>query len=264
MGSLFAGVFRPYVKDVFISDVDGPLSKQELVRLSQVIIITVPIHATGEVIAEILPFLQKEQLLMDLTSLKKEPCRAMAGGKASVIGLHPLFGPNVPSLQGQTVALCPVREGDWRPWLEKVLSSAGFRIFEVKPEKHDELMAVMQSLAHFIAMALARTLQKRSIHPGSIVHFSTPVFQMLLYLTGRILHQSAELYQDIQMENPMFPEILTAFEEAAAQLKEIDLKKDTKAFQRLYAELGDFFGEFKKEGHELTTKFIQEINKEAT
>ena len=46
-------------------------------------------------------------LLMDVTSIKEAPVKAMLEStKASVVGTHPMFGPSVHSLQGQRVVLC--------------------------------------------------------------------------------------------------------------------------------------------------------------
>jgi len=53
---------------------------------------------------------------MDLTSLKTEPVKAMLKSSISeVIGLHPLFGPNIRFMSGKNVAVCPVRQKNGFP-----------------------------------------------------------------------------------------------------------------------------------------------------
>ena len=67
------------------------------------VVVSVPIEVTVKVIEQVGPLMQKDALLMDLTSLKAEPVAAMLRSSvAEVIGLHPLFGPAVDTLAGHT------------------------------------------------------------------------------------------------------------------------------------------------------------------
>ena len=81
----------------------------------------VPISATADIIKRVGPLLTKDQLLMDLTSLKREPVKLMlANSNAQVIGCHPLFGPQLKDVSGQNVVLCPARGKKWLGWLKGV------------------------------------------------------------------------------------------------------------------------------------------------
>ena len=93
--------------------------------------------------------MKKDSLLMDLTSLKAGPVRAMLEASASeVIGLHPLFGPGVPSLEGQNIVLCRARGTRWLPWVRDIFGRKNANLIEATPERHDEVMAVVQALNH--------------------------------------------------------------------------------------------------------------------
>jgi len=83
------------------------LQINDLARLCNVVVVAVPISATAEIIKQVGPLLAKNALLMDLTSLKKEPVKLMLkNSRAEVIGCHPLFGPQLKDVTRQNVILC--------------------------------------------------------------------------------------------------------------------------------------------------------------
>ena len=79
-----------------------------LADICDVIVVSVPIAATAGVIAEVGPLMKKGQLLMDLTSLKKEPVALMLKhSEADVVGCHPLFGPSITEPAGHQYCFMP-------------------------------------------------------------------------------------------------------------------------------------------------------------
>jgi len=88
---------------------------------SDIVLLSVPIAKTSEVIRQVAPCMRQGSLLMDVTSLKSEPMRAMikhAPEGVEVIGTHPMFGPTMPALKGQTMILTPAA-GRSEKWLPK-------------------------------------------------------------------------------------------------------------------------------------------------
>ena len=110
MGRWFGAFFEQAGHPVHVSGHASGPRPAEMAAACPVVIVSVPIAVTESVIREVGPHMKKDSLLMDLTSLKAGPVRAMLEASASeVIGLHPLFGPGVMSLEGQNIALCPAR-----------------------------------------------------------------------------------------------------------------------------------------------------------
>src|SRR5512145_1651016 len=109
MGKLFVPVFERAGYDVLVSGRSTELTARDLAERCDLVIVSVPIRDTVRVIDEIAPLMNKDQLLCDFTSLKVRPVEAMLKSKASVIGLHPMFGPTVASLKHQTIIVCPAR-----------------------------------------------------------------------------------------------------------------------------------------------------------
>lgn len=257
MGALFKGLLQDAVDEILISDKGTELTNNELVKACNIIIVSTPITKTVDVVEEISDDLTKDQLLIDLTSLKTGPTDAMMHSKASVIGLHPLFGPSVTELKNQRIVMCPQRPGDWQPWLTEILEKKGAKIIQITHTMHDQMIALIQSLVHFTSMMFTHTLFGEIDDPKETLKLATPVYRMQLYIAGRVFAQSGELYADIQMENPLFPDILEHFEKAFTNLKEIILAKDKEAFLEEFNSLARLLGPITKEGQELTNEFIR-------
>lgn len=231
MGTLFRTVFSPYAGKILCSSSDE--ETRAIVGECDVIIVSVPIRDTERVIHDIAPRLREDQLLMDLTSLKTKPCLEMLSSKASVIGMHPLFGPAAGSLKEQNIVLSPERPGKWKEWLMPILEEEGAKLLEMCPEDHDRWMAQMQALVHFTAMVVADTMRLQGFVRNEM---STPTCKMQLAVIERIFSQNADLYADIQIENPIFPQILASFRESFEKLDRIVKAEEKDAFREFFEE----------------------------
>ena len=136
----------------------------EMAETCQVIVVSVPIGVTGDVIAKVGPHMREASLLMDLTSLKRDSVKTMLETSVSeVIGCHPLFGPRVDSIAGQNIVLCPARAGKWLTWLTDIFEKNGAFVLEATPEKHDQMMAIIQGLNHFNTIMMGLALRKAGV-----------------------------------------------------------------------------------------------------
>ena len=173
MGSLFARVYGDAGWEVSVRGRTGHEPMAAFLARQDVVMVSVPIDATLGVIAAVAPHLRPDQLLCDLTSLKAAPVEEMRRSPAPAVGLHPIFGPSVGTLAGQTVAVTPATAtaAEYGPLLE-VLEAAGARLAFTTPERHDEVMAVVQGLAHTLSLVLAGTMREPRLRPrrGPRVH----------------------------------------------------------------------------------------------
>ncbi|MBW2562029.1 MAG: prephenate dehydrogenase/arogenate dehydrogenase family protein, partial [Deltaproteobacteria bacterium] len=114
IGAWFADFFAGEGYTVHVSGRTTGMGLDEMAQTCRVVIVSVPINATIAVIEAVGPEMKEDALLMDFTSLKAEPVRAMlASSRSEVMGCHPLFGPDVPSIEGLNIALCPARIDKW-------------------------------------------------------------------------------------------------------------------------------------------------------
>lgn len=246
MGRLMAEFFADLGHAVLVADLDTELTPDAAAAVADVVLISVPIQQTVEVIRRLGPRVRPEALLMDVTSIKAEPVAAMlASCTASVVGTHPLFGPSVHSLQGQRVVVCRGRGDEWLDWLRRMFQARGLVLKEAAPEEHDEAMAVVQVLTHFSTEVLGRTLADLGVSVEQTLAFTSPVYLMELLMTARHFAQSPELYAAIEMSNPAAARVTAAFARTAERMRRLVGSGDREAFVKLFHEVRDYFGPFK-------------------
>ena len=225
MGQSMARLFGDLGHAVMSADVSTALRPVEAAAQADVVVVSVPIRATAEVVRTVAPHVRADALLMDVTSLKEAPLRVMmeATEVTSVLGAHPMFGPGVHSFTGQRVVLCRGRGDEWFRWAEETFAARGLSVFEADAAEHDRMMAVVQVLNHFETQVMGLALARLG---GGVSHrdtlaYTSPAYLLESYVVARHFSQSADLYGPIEMLNPRAAEVTLAFEAAAAELGEI-------------------------------------------
>lgn len=210
-------------------------SSVEAVKGADVILLSVPIETFEDIVAELGPHIQPEQVVVDVTSVKVMPVAAMHRHLKTrlVLGTHPLFGPGAKGITGQNFVLTPTNNEE-RTLAEKVrdyLETRGARVSLMTPEEHDDKMAVILGLSHFIAVVAADTLisSNKIAQPTTLGGIT---YKVLLTLVESVISENPELYASIQMNLPGVAEIEALFQEKVAEWAEMVRKKDRGAFMR--------------------------------
>lgn len=261
-GKWFKKFFEKNNYKVLVASRHTKLKPKELAKLCDVVVISVPIGVTLKVIKQIAPFVRKDALLTDLTSLKKEPVKAMLKySKAAVIGMHPVFGPSVKTIKNQTVVLCPARSKKWLPWLKNLLIENGAIVKITTSKHHDKMMSIIQGIMHFGSISICHTLKDLKVDIWESQDFSSPIYKLRMDMVGRILNQDPRLYADIEILNPETKKALKAYIKNAQWLLKIIERKDTKTFVRYFKEAGNYLGKFKEEAEEYSNYLIEQLVK---
>lgn len=260
MGQWFKRFFEKNGCKVLIASRKTKLKPQDCAAKSDVVVITVPVDITVSVIKKIAPHVRKDALLMDLTSLKKEPVKTMLKySKSEVIGTHPVFGPSVKRIKDQTMILCPARGKKWLPWLKKILKKNEAKIKIANPAKHDRMMSVIQGIMHFGSISICHALKELGVDITNSQKYSSPIYKLRMDMVGRILNHDPKLYADIEILNPETTKALRAYLKSAHQLYKIINKKDTAKFIKYFKEAADYLGPFKKEAEEYSDYLIEKL-----
>ena len=260
LGAVMVRMFGDLGHQVIVADVDTPLGAGDAASVADVVIVSVPIDATEDVIRVVGPRVREDALLMDVTSIKEAPVAAMLEAtRASVVGTHPMFGPNVHSLQGQRVVVCRARGEEWANWVVRMFQARGLSVQETSPAHHDRMMAVVQVLTHFQTQVLGLTLARLGTSLEDTLRFTSPAYLMELYVTARHFDQSPELYGPIEMRNPATAHVTSAFGAAAAEVAGILAAADRDRFRALFEEVREFFGPFTHEALEQSSFLIDRL-----
>ncbi|MFH1233349.1 MAG: prephenate dehydrogenase/arogenate dehydrogenase family protein [Patescibacteria group bacterium] len=219
------------------------LTAEKLAKQADIVIISVPIRETTKVIREIRDLLKPEALLCDFTSLKVDSLKEMLKRKhGGILGIHPLFGPLVPSMTGQHIVFCKGRDNNWVNFLENLFESKGGKVIKINSKKHDKQMAMVQALTHFTNIAFAKVIQRQKIQPFNA--FSTPNFKLQSMLAGRILGLSPSLCADIEIENKIFHGLLKQYINDIKKLSRIVLSGKKIQFESEFRSIAKSMSDF--------------------
>ncbi len=259
MGQMFAKNFKKQGYKVIISGRTTKINHKEAALKGDVVIITVPIRNTLEVIKEISPYVKGTALLTDFTSVKVNPCNWMNQfSSCEVIGGHPVFGP-LKNIKGQNFVLCPTRGNNYLDWYKKALKKMGLNVLIMKPEEHDKSMAVVQCLNHLSNISFATALKALNFNLSN--ELVSPNFELRLYSVGRMLSQDEQMYSDIETENPFSKEAAQAYFDIVSVMKTFIETNNKSSIENLILEARNYFGSLSEESKELTSKILENLHK---
>jgi prephenate dehydrogenase len=227
IGKWFASFFRGEGYPVHVVGRSEGMPLPKLTERCRVVIVSVPIPATPDIIRCVGPYLPPDALLMDFTSLKEEPVREMLKATlAEVVGCHPLFGPDCPSLADQNIVLCPARGEKWLNRMGGLFTKSGARVTITTPAEHDRMMALVQGLTHLDTILMGLTLRDSGIAESTLDAFSTPVFRTKRAIFEKVFGARPELYAGLLAGNRNMQGILEVYEKNLSALKELILNGD--------------------------------------
>jgi prephenate dehydrogenase len=215
-------------------------SNHEAVQQSDAVILSVPIDKFEQIVSDIAPYTSPRQLIFDVTSIKARPVEIMHIyiKKGAVLGVHPMFGPGADGIAGQRFVLTPTSkaEDETAARVRKYLEGKGAGVAVMSPDEHDELMAIVLGLSHFIALVTGDTLsglgklkQAREVSGTS--------YRLLLTIAESVASEDPEFYSSLQMNLPGLNKIEGLFAEKAGQWLNLVNKKEGRQFAQKMKEM---------------------------
>jgi prephenate dehydrogenase len=234
IGKWFADFFTKEGYTVHISGRRTGMDMKQMAKECRVVIVSVPIGVTCEVIEQVGPYMREESLLMDFTSLKEKPVQAMLQHSTSeVVGCHPLFGPDIDSIGGHNIVFCPARIKKWSRWPKDLFEKKGAHTIEMTPEDHDEMMAIIQGLNHFNTIMMELALRDTGVNRSILKKCSTPIFNTKLGIIDKICTTDPRLHAEILTLNPHLNTILDLYEKNLTDLKSLIKSGNTEGLMKL-------------------------------
>jgi chorismate mutase/prephenate dehydrogenase len=244
LGSVFVDLFqRSDYQVAIIEQNDWPNSEAILANAS-LVIVAVPIRLTSMVIHH-LNNLPKTCILADLTSIKESPLFEMKKVHAGpVVGLHPMFGPDVTGLIKQTIISCEGRNPEQYQWLIEQFEVWGAKIYPVQAHEHDQAMSMVQVMRHFSTIAYGYHLMSEGADIENLVAMSSPIYRLELIMVGRLFAQDPTLYADIIFANKDNVSMMKRFAYRFLELLEDVSLDDKDAFVDMFNNVSDWFGDY--------------------
>jgi len=212
------------------------------VKSADVVLISVPIDNFEEVVKQLQPYLQPKQVIIDITSIKVFPVETMHKyiKTGLVLGAHPVFGPGARDILNQNFVLTPTNDNETAlaQKIKQYLEARGARVTLMTPQEHDEMMAVILGLSHFIAIASADTLLNFN-RLKQMKAIGGPTYKVLLTLAESVITEDTELYASLQMNLPRMTEIEELFQKSSKTWADIVKNKDRQKFVKRMNALKD-------------------------
>lgn len=208
-------------------------SNAGLANISDILVVSVPIQFTSDVIREVAPFMKSGSLMVDVTSVKEEPSKTMAEclpESVEYIPTHPVFGPRTTCLDNQVIVLTADRKGDWYDRVYRYLASKNMRIIETTAEKHDFMMSIVQVLTHFSFISTASAIEKLKVDLTESEDYESPIYNLMIDMIARIVAQNPYLTYNIQSMNNNGPKIRNTFADAVIELRDVINNNDEDEF----------------------------------
>lgn len=233
MGSLFVNYFTTRGFPTIISDTRK--EKARVVTLSagaelaptnsgavedvDLALICVPIEKTGEIILELAHKMRRDAVLAEISALKGPTLGALREAALAGIrplSIHPLFGPSSRTLEGKSIAVIPVVDGEREARLAKRLFEEA-DIIVSEQEEHDRAMAVVLSLTYFMNLTFARVLSGEDIL--SMKRLSGTTFAVQLAIVEAIVGEDPHLVASLLKENRYTKLYIDRYIDEAGKLK---------------------------------------------
>lgn len=247
LGSLFGRMFRLSGYQVNVIGKDDWEHADDVLKNAGLVIVTVPIHLTLDVIAK-LKQLPDDCILADFTSIKSKPLAAMMKAhKGPVVGLHPMFGPDVPSLAKQVIVCCNGRDEESYQWLLQQFGIWGASVCHMPAEDHDHGMTMIQALRHFTTFAYGVHLSKVKPNIEQLLKLSSPIYRLEIAMVGRLFAQDPNLYGDIILSSQENIDMIERFYKSFSESVELIKRKDKQGFIENFTQVSDWFGDYSQQ-----------------
>jgi prephenate dehydrogenase len=197
------------------------------------VLICVPLENIEEVVKEICSHIRSNQVVMDICSIKEPAVKILHEYITTglTLGTHPVFGPGVKSIKNQNFVLTPTnaKEEQFAHTFKSWLKEKQANVFLMSPKEHDELMAIVLGLPHFIGLVVCDTLinYPNFLETKKVAGAS---YQMLLTLAESVASEETEFYTSLQLNLPGIQEIEREFLDKSKEWSGIVKRKDRYAF----------------------------------
>jgi prephenate dehydrogenase len=243
------------------------LDLNKSVEDADIVIVSIPISSTGDIIKKIAPLMKKNSLIMDISSIKQDIYRILKEMHKkypiNCLSIHPMFGPGIKNMRNYVIIVLKV--GGTQRYDEIVdeflglFRSDGLIITETTADIHDSRIALTLGVPHMFNILFLSLLRRRNESLSELTRYTGTTFLLQKIFAESIVQREMEMFGEIQIENDKFHEILDIFEDLIKEYKIIIKKKDLGGFKNLFSEALEYS---KEDNHfENSYKYFYEFMK---
>lgn len=242
-------------------------SLERSVKGADIIMISIPIASTPNMIQKISPLLKKNALLIDISSLKNVVINTMENViktyPINCLSLHPMFGPGIKDMKNYVMIILKVGgTQDYNTLVNELLiifELDGLIITETTPKIHDRQIALTLGVPHMFNILFLNLLKRSKETLTELTKYTGTTFLLQKVFAESIIQREMEMFGEIQMENLEFHKVLELLENLIKEYKAIIQNKNKPKFNNIFTEALDYS---KKDKHfEGSYKYFYEFMK---
>jgi len=178
---------------------------------ADLVILCTPIRETPKVIQEVIPHMKKGSTLCEIASLKTRTAAALSSTEDRCIqplSIHPMFGPDIGKMEGQTIVVVPIRDREKETSLTRELFPQN-EVVVIDAETHDSCMATVLALPYFVNLVFAKTIPIGNM--ALLRRLAGTTFTVQLAVAQSVVGESPELIESLINENVFSRDCISKF-----------------------------------------------------
>lgn len=213
------------------------------VQNADIVIITIPVHASIKIIKEVLDTINDDALIIDAGSTKEKICESIAAHprRRNFLAAHPIAGTEFsgPSaaiqrlFDGKTNIICEVEKTAFslQETALELFKNLGMRIRYMDPKSHDKHIAYVSHLSHISSFMLGKTVIEKEKNERDIFDLAGSGFAS----TVRLAKSSPAMWTPIFEQNKT--NVIETLDEYIANLQEFKSLMLQDNFEGIYKEM---------------------------
>ncbi|HTK69407.1 MAG TPA: prephenate dehydrogenase dimerization domain-containing protein, partial [Candidatus Eisenbacteria bacterium] len=137
-----------------------------------------------------------------------------------VTSLHPLYGPDVRTLSGRTLAVCDCGHAGATEEATALFQDTALTITLIPVERHDEIMQYVLGLSHLVSILFFTTLTESGVPFATLEPMASTTFHKQMRAAASVANESPQLYYEIQKLNRHSAELFERVRDSLAQIEQ--------------------------------------------
>lgn len=216
---------------------------------AEIVIISVPLAVSPGVLESVLAQ-RPRGLVFDICSIKRDIAtllRKAASEGLRVTSLHPLFGPDVRTLAGRNIVICPCGNPAADAEAAALFAETAANLVSLDLDEHDRLMSLTLGMSHAVNLLFARALASSGAPFSELAAIASSTFSRQLETTRAVAGENMELYFEIQRQcdHRLVYELLGT---ELKRLEELIASDERAQFLAVMSASADYFASTSEEG----------------
>ena len=201
----------------------------ECVRDADLVLVSVPVHKTPQVVKECTKNMKDGAIIAEISSVKNKTYGVLKKIPRNLrpLCIHPMFGPGASKKVETRMLLIPVRNEKIEGTIVKEIFENANVIVLPNAKQHDKSIAVVLGLTYFVNMVFAKVMSSGN-NLSMLKQVSGTTFSLQSLIAESIFTEEPDLVIALISENVYAKRYINRFLKETAALAKLTIKKDNK------------------------------------